>query len=161
MSAAEFRTGHNRQYFSRRDEHNSWQSTQRAALTAHLQCGQRLLPQHAPVLAWNQNVYHSWLISPSKMYECIGSLRDAAVITTLDIKWGYWHLSVSEGDKNKTTFTSHAGTHRFDQMPFGHMNAPKTFKRALDIILNKYTWKFCIVYLNDIIIFSNDNDQHL
>lgn len=43
-------------------------------------------------------------------------------------------------------------------MPFALWSAPATFQRALVIILNKYTGKSCLVYLDDIIIFFEDND---
>lgn len=70
-------------------------------------------------------------------------------------------MSVTEEDKDKTTFTSDAGTCRFNRMPFGLINAPATLRRALDIILNKYGWKSCLVYLDDIIILPKNNDQNL
>ena len=40
-------------------------------------------------------------------------------------------------------------------------NAPATFQRALDIILNQFKWKTCLVYIDDIIIFSNTVDEHI
>lgn len=46
-------------------------------------------------------------------------------------------------------------------MCFGLKNAPATFQRALDTILNKYIWKSLLVYLDDIIIFLKNNDHHL
>ena len=41
------------------------------------------------------------------------------------------------------------------------MNAPATFQRMLDILLSGYRWKSCLIYLDDIIIFSKDYDTHL
>ena len=46
-------------------------------------------------------------------------------------------------------------------MPFGLRNAPATFQRALDIILSSVKWQFCIVYIDDVIIFSKSVDEHL
>lgn len=45
-------------------------------------------------------------------------------------------------------------------MPFGLTNAPATFQRAIDIILSNYKWRNCLVYLDDIIIFSKNVDDH-
>lgn len=45
--------------------------------------------------------------------------------------------------------------------PFGLTNAPACFQRALDIILTKYKWKTCLVYLDDVIIFSKSVDDHI
>ena len=96
-----------------------------------------------------------------RMDDCIDSLGDATVFSTLDANWGYWQVNIAPRDWDKTTFTSHVGTYRFKRMPFGLTNAPATFQRTLDIILNRYTWRTCLVYLDDIIIFSKDKEQHL
>ncbi len=45
-------------------------------------------------------------------------------------------------------------------MPFALTNAPATFQRTLDIFLSTYKWKTCLVYLDDVIIFSDDIEDH-
>ena len=68
---------------------------------------------------------------------------------------------MAEEDKDKTTFVSHMGTHRYLRMPFGLRNAPATFQRALDIILSGVRWQTCLIYLDDVIVFSETPEQHL
>ena len=46
-------------------------------------------------------------------------------------------------------------------MPFGLTNAPATFQRAMDILLSPFPWKSCLVYLDDIIIFSKSWEEHI
>jgi RNase H-like domain found in reverse transcriptase/Reverse transcriptase (RNA-dependent DNA polymerase)/Integrase zinc binding domain/Integrase core domain/Chromo (CHRromatin Organisation MOdifier) domain len=96
-----------------------------------------------------------------RMDECIDSLGDAAIFTTLDCNSGYWQIPVDPPDRDKTTFTSHYGTYRFRRLPFGLRNAPATFQRAIDVILSGIKWKTCLVYLDDVIIFSPDRETHL
>ena len=96
-----------------------------------------------------------------RMDECIDSLGSATVFTTLDCNSGYWQLPVAEEDQDKTTFTCHAGSYKFLRLPFGLRNAPATFQRAMDIILSRVRWKYVLVYLDDIIIFSRGVEQHL
>ncbi|CDF40036.1 retrotransposon protein [Chondrus crispus] len=95
-----------------------------------------------------------------KMEDCLDSLGDAKCFTTLDCNSGYWQIPVAEADREKTTFTCHEGCYQFRRMPFGLCNAPATFQRTLDILLSGYRWKSCLVYFDDIIIFSNFIEEH-
>jgi Reverse transcriptase (RNA-dependent DNA polymerase) len=95
------------------------------------------------------------------MDECIDSLGEAVVFTTLDCNSGYWQITVDPADREKTAFTSHFGVDQFRRLPFGLRNAPGTFQRAIDIILSGIKWKTCLVYLDDVIIFSSSRDMHL
>ena len=53
------------------------------------------------------------------------------------------------------------GTFRHVRMPFGLRNAPATFQRALDIILSGLRWQTCLIYLDDVIVFSKDTNEHV
>ncbi len=46
-------------------------------------------------------------------------------------------------------------------MPFGLTNAPVTFQRAVDILLSGVNWQFCLVYLDDIIVYSKSEEDHI
>jgi hypothetical protein len=96
-----------------------------------------------------------------RMDECIGTLGDAALFTTLDCNSGYWQIPVDPPDRDKTTYTSHYGTYRFRRLPYGIRNAPATFQRAIDVIISGVKRKSCLVYLDDVIIFSPDRESHL
>ena len=71
-----------------------------------------------------------------RLDECIDSLGDSTVFTTLDCNSGYWQVENAEEDRDKTTFASHSGLYSFLRMPFGLKNAPAIFQRAVDIILS-------------------------
>ena len=95
-----------------------------------------------------------------RMDECIDSLGEATIFTTLDCNDGYWQVPVADADKDKTTFTSHSGLYRFLRMPFGLKNAPATFQRAVDIILSRVKWQYALVYLDDVIVYSKTIKEH-
>ena len=95
-----------------------------------------------------------------RMDDCIDSLGDAAVFTTLDCKSGYWQISVAPEDRDKTKFTMHMGTSRHLRMPFGLKGAPATFQRAFNIILSGVRWQICLVYLDDFIVLSRSHGEH-
>ena len=96
-----------------------------------------------------------------RMDECIDSLGDANVFTTLDAYSGYWQVGLEERDRAKTSFVCHAGQYQYKRMPFGLTNAPATFHRALDMILSPFKWKTCLVYIDDIVIFSKSVEEHI
>ena len=95
-----------------------------------------------------------------RMDDCIYSLGDAAVFTTLDWNSGYWQISVAPEERDKKTFTTHMGKFRPLRMPFGLKGAPATFQCALDIILSGVRWQICVVYLDDVIVFSRTQEEH-
>ncbi len=65
-----------------------------------------------------------------RMDECIDSLCDARVFTTLDANSGIWQIPRAEEDRSKTAFTTHIRLFEFVRMPFGLTNAPASFQRA-------------------------------
>lgn len=61
--------------------------------------------------------------------------------------------------KDLTTFTSHHGLYRFKCMPFGLQSAQGTFQRTINLLIDRKKWQYAIVYLDDIILFSNNAEE--
>ena len=74
--------------------------------------------------------------------------------STFDLASGYWQVSLSPDARCKTAFATHSGLFRFRVMPFGLCNAPATFERLLDRVLQGLRSSRCLVYLDDIISFG-------
>ena len=70
-----------------------------------------------------------------RMDDCIDSLGDAFLFTTLDCNISYWQITVSKKDQDKTIFVCHAGIYQYKRMPFGFTNASARFQRTMDILL--------------------------
>jgi hypothetical protein len=82
--------------------------------------------------------------------------------TSLDLHAGYWQLGVAEEDRPKTAFTTRRGLFQFKRMPFGLCNAPSTFQRLMDCVLRGLTWICCLVYLDDVVMFTKGTvTQHV
>lgn len=96
-----------------------------------------------------------------RMDDCLDFLGDAMVFSTLDCNAGYWQIPVATEDQDKTTFTCHAGTYKYIRLPFGLTNAPATFQRAIYMLLAGVKWRTCLVYLDDVVVFSPSAEQHL
>jgi len=96
-----------------------------------------------------------------RMDECIDSLGDARMFSTLACNAGYWQIPVAQEDKHLTAFTCHSGAWQGVRLPCGLCNAPATFQRSVDMILAGVRWQICLVYLDDVIVFSRSPEEHL
>ena len=88
-------------------------------------------------------------------------LRGAKFFSTLDFISGYWQIPIRKKDRHKTAFTTHNGHYQFKRMAFGLTNAPPSFQRIMTTILREAIGKFVLVYIDDVIIFSKTEDDHL
>ena len=91
----------------------------------------------------------------------LDSLSGAQFFSTLDLTSGYWQVEVAEEDKEKTAFSSPQGHFEFNVMPFGLTNAPATFQRLMECTLAGLTPEECLIYLDDVIVYSSTFDDHL
>jgi len=89
------------------------------------------------------------------------SLAGAQYFFTLDLASGYWQVEMEEEDKEKTAFSTPDGHFEFNVMPFGLTNAPATFQRLMECILAGLRPSQCLIYLDDIIVFSPSFPEHL
>jgi len=92
--------------------------------------------------------------------EIFDRLGGCSVFTTLDLSKGYYQIMMDESDAEKTAFSTSKGHFEFVRMPFGLSGAPATFQRALTLVLANELNKRCCVYLDDIIIFGKDKEEH-
>ncbi|GFY07012.1 retrovirus-related Pol polyprotein from transposon opus [Trichonephila clavipes] len=83
------------------------------------------------------------------------------VMSTLDLRSGYFQLAISPRDIEKTAFITRNGTFAFLRMPFGLSGAAPNFQRAIDIILQPVIGRFASVYMDDVIITSPSFKDHL
>ncbi|GFV34907.1 hypothetical protein TNCV_1452091 [Trichonephila clavipes] len=83
------------------------------------------------------------------------------VMSTLDLRSGYFQLAISPKDIEKTVFITRNGTFAFLRMPFGLSGAAPNFQRAIDIILKPVIGRFVSVYMDDVIITSPSFKDHL
>ena len=93
--------------------------------------------------------------------DALSLFNHAEYFTTLDLASGFWQIPMKEEDKIKTAFITKHGLYQFKVMPFGLCNAPSTFQRTMDIVLEEFLNEFCMVYIDDIIIFSKSFDDHM
>lgn len=89
-------------------------------------------------------------------------LAGARYFSKLDLRSGYWQVEVSEDDKHKTAFqVGTLGFYEFNRMPFGLCNAPATFQRLMERCMGDMNLRDCLIYLDDIVVFSCTFDEHI
>ncbi|CAI7806861.1 unnamed protein product [Closterium sp. NIES-54] len=93
--------------------------------------------------------------------ELIDQLRTAWVFSKIDLRGGYHQIRVEPSDCAKTAFGTRYGSFEYTVMPFGLTNAPATFQMTMNEAFRPLLDKCVIIYLDDILVYSQDKQQHL
>ena len=94
--------------------------------------------------------------------ETLESLAGAAHYSTFDMNSGFWQVPMDEESKQYTAFTlGSMGLYECESMPFGLCNAPPTFQGLMQNCLGKLNLTYCLIYLDDVIVFSEMPEEHL
>src|SRR6266540_3777084 len=81
-------------------------------------------------------------------------------LTVLDLASIYWQILLKKRSRKYTAFLTAYGLYQFKVMSFGLINALAIFQRFMNDVLRDYLRKFCLIYLDDIIIYSKSLKDH-
>jgi len=93
--------------------------------------------------------------------DCLDAMSSATLFSTFDLRSSYHQVKVASQDRDKTTFICPRGMYRYCTMPFGLCNAGATFQRLMNVVMPGLHLEVCLVYLDDIILFSRTVEEHL
>ena len=95
-----------------------------------------------------------------KIDEMVEEFHGSEYLSTGDLFWGFYHVKVKEEDTHKLAFTTDVGRFEFIHMPMGLKIAPAVFQRLMNLVLDDYLRKFVLVYMDDVVVYSKDKEQH-
>jgi hypothetical protein len=87
-------------------------------------------------------------------------LGQAKIFTKIDLRGAYNLVRIKEGDQWKTTLRTRYDNFEYNVMPFGLTNALAIFQHMMNNIFREYLDHFVVIYLNDILIFSKNKEDH-
>src|SRR3989337_1805197 len=87
-------------------------------------------------------------------------LVGSSVFSKMDLRLGYHKIKIKNRGIPKTAFVTRYGQYEYTVMSFGLTNAPATFSRLMNSIFTEYLDKFVVVYLDDILIYTKNEEEH-
>ena len=97
-----------------------------------------------------------------RIQEALESLVGTGHFSCLDLKSGFWQIKMDEASKQYTAFTvGNLGFFECNRMPFGLCNAPATFQWLMQNCMGELNLIYCLIYLDDLIVFSQMEEEHL
>ncbi|KAL2082795.1 hypothetical protein ACEWY4_022613 [Coilia grayii] len=92
--------------------------------------------------------------------ESLDQIAGSQWFSSLDLRSGYWQVPLFAHARPKTAFTTGSGLWQFKTMPFVLCNAPATFERLMEQVLQGVPKEACLVYLDDLLVHGNQNHGH-
>ena len=97
-----------------------------------------------------------------RIQEVLESLVGAGHFSCLDLKSGFWQIKMGKSSEQSTAFTlGNLGFFQCDHMPFGLSNVPAMFQQLMQNCLRELNLIYCLIYLDDIVIFLQTAEEHL
>ena len=94
--------------------------------------------------------------------DCLASLgKGCRYFSSLDLASGYWQMGMDKESQEKAAFTTHRGLFKPLVQPFGPKGGVAHFSRVMDSLLGSLQWKMLLIYLDDILVFGKDFQEHL
>jgi hypothetical protein len=92
--------------------------------------------------------------------EILDSLSGAIYFSTLDLSQGFYQLEIERKDRSCTAFVTDRGQYQMKRLPMGLKISPSAFSRMMTIAMAGLNYEKCFVYLDDVIVFGRNLDQH-
>lgn len=85
--------------------------------------------------------------------DALDTLNGTKYFSSMDLMSGYWQVEMEPESRERTAFITYGGLYEFLVLPFGLTGAPGTFARLMESVLRNLTYKICLIYLDDILVY--------
>ena len=92
--------------------------------------------------------------------ELFDRLAHAKYFTKIDLRTGFYQILIDEADRHKTAFRTSQGLYQYNVLPMGLCNSPSIFMQLMNDTFKEFLNKFVLVFLDDIIVYSNTAEEH-
>ena len=92
--------------------------------------------------------------------DVVDGMQGTSIFSIIDLKSGFHQIQVDPEECEKTAFICHRGLFEFVRMPFGLANGPSHFQRVMDLVFRDLLGVCVMVYIDDIVIYSKNFDEH-
>ena len=96
-----------------------------------------------------------------KIQDIFNALQGSKYFTSIDLAKGFWQIGLSPDSQPKTSFTTCFGQYQFIRLPFGLNSSPAAFQSTMNKVLGGLLWNRCVVYIDDILIFTSSFTEHV
>jgi hypothetical protein len=98
-------------------------------------------------------------------FDAIGAIitdtDNTLLMSVLDMRSGYWSISLDEESKPKTGFVTMKSVYQFRRLSFGLVNAPMSYQMIMQDVLRNLHWKCCLAYIDDVLVYSPNFQSHI
>lgn len=95
------------------------------------------------------------------LHYALQSLGKAKIFSKLDLISGYYQIPIAECDKSKSALVTQTSIYVFNSMGMGMKNSSAYFQSLMDKVLGEMRYVSAIAYQDDVILYSDNFDQHL
>ena len=112
---------------------------------------------NAVILVWKKDSYPL-----PRIQEALESMVGLAHFLLMDFKSGFWQIKMAPESQQYMAFTvGNLGFYKFTHMPFRLCNTPAIFQRLMQNTLGELNLTYCVIFLDDIIVFGRTEEEHL
>ena len=96
-----------------------------------------------------------------RINDVIDSLEGNLFFSSIDLTSGYFQMALKEDSQNLTAFITPMGLYKWKRLPMALASAPGAFRNSMELIFSGLSYEIALVYLDDIIVFGENFEEHL